>query len=172
MSIRLIEAPISISFSEYHKEEHFDREFEQLSEADDDPINAWLKKAKAKGETQESDKVLLNLIVELHRKVDNLERLLKNEEPNRLQLEMDEDIIKIGFEHFQLKEASFTIGKVYYGRLEMPVHPKRDVCIYFKALDTTTAKIMRMHERDQNEWNAYVTARERVMIRKMKAKKS
>jgi len=54
----------------------------------------------------------------------------------------------------------------------MPVHPKRDVGVFFKAESQTLAKIVRMHERDEKEWSAYLTARERVLIREAKEKKS
>ncbi|MBA1438424.1 MAG: hypothetical protein FAF05_05500, partial [Epsilonproteobacteria bacterium] len=62
------------------------------------------------------------------------------------------------------------VGKIYYGRIEMPVHPKRDVGVFFEAQSPTLAHLVRMHERDEKEWAAYMTARERVMIREMKEK--
>jgi hypothetical protein len=169
MSVRLIPAPIDLGFSPVAADpEAFEREYHQLSEADDDPISAWLKRAKAKGETAESDPVLLNLMVELHRKIDNLERLIKNEEPPRLKLSETEMIESIGFHHFKLKTPSFKPGMRYYGRVEMPVHPKRDVGIFFSAEDEHLARIEKIHERDEKEWAAYLTARERVLIREMK----
>ncbi len=169
MSIRLIDAPIAISFDLLsHNEEQYEREYHQLSEADDDPINRWLKMAKARGETSESDPVMLKLMVELHRKVDNLEQLIKNEKPKRLELATHEMIESVGFENFKLKHNSFKSEALYYGRLEVPVHPKRDIGVFFKAEDETLAKIVKMHERDIKDWGAYVTARERIMIREMR----
>lgn len=169
---RLIPAPISIAFSEETiDKEAYEREYQSLSESDDDPISQWLKLAKARGETSESDPVLLNLLVELHRKVDALEAFLKNETPKRLSLVSEAQIESIGFEHFKLKEAAFEPGVVYYGRLEMPVHPKRDVGIFFEAQSDKLAKFVRVHERDEKEWASYVTARERVLIRELKERK-
>jgi hypothetical protein len=169
LSVRLISAPIAIFFSlaDENKEE-FEREYHQLSESDDDPIGQWLKMAKARGETAESDPVLLKLMIELHRKIDSLERLIKNEEPKRVGLTCKEMIDSIGFENFMLKNPSLQEGELYYGRIEMPVYPKRDVGVFFKAEDDKLAKIVKMHERDIKDWSAYVTARERVMIREMK----
>ena len=173
LDIRLIPAPIEIEFSEAAANpEEFEREYHALSESDDDPIGQWLKLAKARGETNETDTVLLNLIVELHRKIDNLEALLKNETPKRVPLQYKAQIESIGYEHFKIKESAFQSGTLYYGRIAMPVHPKRDVAIYFEALDTHIAKIVRMHDRDIKEWNSYVAARERVMIREMREKKA
>lgn len=166
MSVRLVEAPIDIKFSKIGEDvEEYMREYQQLSESDDDPINQWLKLAKARGETSETDPVLLNLMVEMHKKIDALERFLKNEEPKRVPLLNEAPIESIGFEHFKLKEPLLEVGAEYYGRVDMPVHPRRDVGIFFVALDGSLAKITKMHERDEKEWNAYLTARERVLIR-------
>ncbi|TKI68411.1 hypothetical protein FCU45_10385 [Sulfurimonas crateris] len=169
MSVRLVKAPIEIAFSELETDkEAYLREYQQLSESDEDPINQWLKLARAKGDTSDTDPVLLNLMVELYRKVDNLEKFLKNEEPKRVSLTHEVAIESIGFEHFKLSEAVLQEGVEYYGRVAMPVHPKRDVGIFFTALDSSLAKITKMHERDEREWSAYLTARERVLIREAK----
>lgn len=166
MSVRLVNAPISIVFSQADTDkEAYLREYQQLSESDDDPINQWLKLARAKGETTDTDPVLLNLIVELHKKVDALEMFLKNEKPNRLSLTNEVAIESIGFEHFKLADDILEEGVEYYGRVDMPLHPKRDVAIFFTAVDKSLAKITKIHERDEKEWGAYLTARERVLIR-------
>jgi len=170
---RLIKAPISLLFSEVGADrEFYEREYHQLGDSDDNPINQWLKLAKARGETAETDPVLLNLIVELHNKIDALERFIKDEVPKRISLSVESEIDSIGFEHFSIGENLLEEGREYYGRIEMPVHPKRDVGVFFKAQSATLVKIMKMHDRDEKEWNAYVTARERVLIREAKAKES
>ena len=172
MSPRLVPAPISLLFSEAaDNREAYDREYHQLSESDDNPINKWLKLAKARGDTAETDPVLLNLVVELHNKLDALERFLKDEQPVRVSLISEVEIDAIGFEHFNIKEEILEEGKEYYGRVEMPVHPKRDVGIFFKAESKTLATIIRIHERDEKEWGSYLTARERVLIREAREKK-
>ena len=170
---RLVPAPISIQFSQADLDKAlYEREYQQLSESDDDPISQWLKLAKARGETAESDPILLNLMVELHRKIDALEMFLKNEEPKRVSLTCEAEIGAIGFEHFELKDALLEEGVLYYGRLDMPVHPRRDIGVFFKALSASLVEIVKMHERDEKEWAAYMTARERVLIREMREKKS
>ena len=133
MSTRLVSAPIAILFDILGTDkEPYEREYHKLSESDDDPIGQWLKMAKARGETSESDQVLLKLMVELHRKIDNLEQLIKNEKPKRIELSNHEMIESIGFENFKLKNDVLETDKLYYGRIEMPVHPKRDVGIFLK----------------------------------------
>lgn len=171
MSVRLVSAPISLVYSEASlDEEAYIREYAQLSESDDDPISQWLKLAKGRGETSDTDPVLLNLVVELHRKIDALEMFLKNETPKRLSLTNKAKIESIGFEHFKIESGDLEVGKEYYGRVEMPVHPKRDIPIFFKAVDESLAEIIKIHDRDEKEWGVYLTARERVLIREAKAK--
>jgi len=168
-NIRLVPAPLKIGYDiADQNSDVYEREYQLLSESDDDPIGQWLKIAKAKGETKESDPVLLNLLVELHRKVDQLTQIVKNETPERIELSYSTEIESIGFEHFQLKGPGLKAGMRYYGRIEMPIFPKRDVPVWFVALDEKVAKIERIHDRDEKEWNSYVVARERVMIREMK----
>ncbi len=169
---RLVPAPISVLFSEASlQRELFDREYQQLSDSDENPINQWLKLAKARGETSETDPVLLNLVVELHHKIDALEMFLKNEEPKRVSLSVEAHIDSIGFEYFNLSEEILEEGMEYYGRVEMPVHPKRDVAVFFIAQSKSLAQITKMHDRDEKEWGAYLTARERVLIREAREKR-
>lgn len=171
MSVRLVSAPISLEFSAIgDRQVEFDREYHQLSEADEDPISQWLKLAKARGETSESDPVLLNLMIELHRKIDNLERVIKDEAPTRIMMEYDAMIESIGYGFFRLEKALLTPQKSYYGRIDMPVHPRHDIGVFFKAEDAYLGRIIKMHEHDEKEWGAYLTARERVMIREMREK--
>ena len=168
---RLVPAPLELFFSASSLDfDLFEREYQQLSESDDDPIHRWLKLAKAKGETADTDPVLLELMISLHKKIDGLEMLIKNEVPKRVPLTTNVSIDSIGFEHFYMKTPLLKEGRENYGRVELPVHPKRDIAIFFKAQSKTLAKIVRIHERDEKEWSAYMTARERVLIREAKDK--
>ncbi len=169
MNIHLVKVSINITFSEVGlNSETCLKEFHQLNESNDDPINQWLKTARAKGETQDTDPVLLNLMVELHRKVDAIEKFLKNEEPKRLSLTDEAEIEFIGFEYLKLEKDLLEEGVEYYGRVAMPLYPKRDVPVFFVAINKSLAKISKIHERDEREWSGYLTARERVLIREAK----
>lgn len=173
MSVRLVNAPISISFSESKEEnkELFLREYDKATQTDNDPIAQWLKVAKARGETVDSDAVVLNMLIELHRKIDSLEKYIKNEPSTLVSLSYTEDIQSIGHEHFKLVNSVLVTGMNYYGRVTMPIHPKREISIYFQAVDTSLATITKMHTRDEQEWSMYLTARERTLIREMKESK-
>lgn len=172
MSVRLVKVSIGLVFSEVGANmETFLKEFHKIDESSEDPISNWLKTARAKGDTQDTDPVLLNLMVELHRKVDAIEKFLRNEEPERLSLASKAEIESIGFEHFKLSEDVLEKGVEYYGRVTMPVHPKRDLALFFTAIDNSLAKITKIHKRDENEWGIYLTARDRALIREAKESK-
>ena len=170
--MRYINAPLKIEFDiKSSSKEKFKREYDSLSGSDDDSIGEWLRLAKARGNTEESDQVLLALIVELHRKIDNINDFIQGKKQKFLDLAYSADIEAIDYEHFRLKEKKFENKTEYYGRIDMPFFPKRQMPIYFKAISENEAKIVLLHERDEKDWNAYVVARERVMIREMRAKK-
>ncbi|MDX9757274.1 MAG: hypothetical protein RBT52_07240 [Sulfurimonas sp.] len=166
MSVRLVKAPVNMAFSQLgENKEEFLVEYRELSENTEDPVSQWLKLARAKGETVDTDPILLSLIVELHRKVDALERSFKDEKPKRLTLENEISIESIGFEHLKLSQDILQEGVEYYGRVDLPVYPKRDIAIFFSAIDKSLAKITKMHQRDERDWGAYLTSRERLLIR-------
>ncbi len=165
---RLIPAIIEFEFSEY--EDRFKEEFDKLGSESDDPIGQYIKLAKARGETKETDPVLLELLIALHRKVDELTSYIKNEKKELIKLNNKTDIINIGFDYFEIKENLFESHKKYYGRMKLPVFPERIVPVIFESEKENLAKIILMHERDIKDYNAYIMARERAIIREMKAK--
>ena len=171
--IRIVNAPLVIEYEESDKRyNEFKKEYDSLSEYEEDSIGQWLKLAKAKGDTRDSDQVLLTLIVELHRKIDELTALIKNEEREFVKLKNLQRVEGIGYEHFKFENNILSIEKEYYGRIAMPVFPKREIPLFFKAVDTNMAQITLMHDKDIKDWSAYVVARERVMIRELKKRKT
>jgi hypothetical protein len=153
-SIRLVPAAVGIVFDrESTDSEKYEREYAVLSESDDDALGQWLR-ASARGDSGDSDPVVLNLIVELYRKIDRLEQLLTHTVPEREPLGYTGRIESIGFEYIKLSEPMLTQGERYYGRIELPIHPKRECAFYFEAVDGSIAKIVRITTRDENEWGA------------------
>ena len=169
-SIRYINAHLKIVF-DFNDSNKYKKEYDVLGISDEDAVGEWLKLAKARGETSESDQVLLTLLVELHRKIDSLSAYVKGEKIEYMTLSKKADILAIGFEHFCFEEDVLEEGEEYYGRIEMPIFPKREVPLFFKALNSKEAKIILIHEKDEKDWNAHFVARERAMIRELKASK-
>jgi len=166
MNIRLIPAPLFIEFEE--DKPKFKDEYARLGAEIDDPVGQYLKMAKARGETKDSDKVAIELLVALHRKVDEVLSCLKNEQKELIELKYTAKITDIGFEHFKLKEAILVPNIKYYGRLNISFFPQREVPIYFIAKNEQIAEILTMHDRDLKDYNAFITARERALIREQK----
>jgi hypothetical protein len=169
MDIRFIDAILDASFELMgEKDTEFTKEYRVLSDFEEDAVGQWLKLAKARGEARDSDEVLMRLLVELHAKIDTLTALVKNETKELLDLKQKSKLNGIGFEYIRIEDEILEKDKEYYCRIEMPVFPKRSMPIFIKALDKNSAKISLMHERDEKDWNSYVTARERVEIRQKK----
>ena len=166
--MRLIKAYINFEFDEYN--EDLQKEFDILGSESDDPIGQYIKLAKARGETRDTDPVLLELLIALHRKVDELTDIIKNETKHFLSLQYETEIELVGFENFAVNKPLFE-NKKYYGRMDLPVFPQRKVPVIFEGIDKKTAKILHMHDRDIKDYNAFITARERAIIREMKGKK-
>ena len=168
-AVHLVEAGLAIEFDTLEANTaEFEREYEVLGEGDDDAIGQWLRVAKAKGETSDSDPVVLHLIVELYRKLDRLEQIITNSMPSHYPLQFSGGVSKIGFEHFEISEPLFNEGMHYYGRIILPLQNRRVVPLYFEALSTTLAKMTRIHPSDEKEWDSYMMSRERKKIRKLK----
>jgi hypothetical protein len=170
-NIRLINAPIDVNYSLVNDENYdlFKREYDKLSESDDDPVGHWLKKAHATGDTNGVNEVVITLLAELHRKVDNLESIITEKPKQRVILDNKSDIDSIGFEHFLLKDEVLEEGSRYYVRINMPTFPQREIPMFVKAVDKKLLYIDMIHERDIKDWDSYVASRERAMIREIRS---
>lgn len=168
-TVHLVEAVLEVEFDRVEANVlEFEREYEVLGEGDDDAIGQWLRVAKAKGETSESDPVVLHLIVELYRKLDRLEQIMTNSIPTHFPLHYSGTVSSIGFEHFEISEPLLQEGTRYYGRIILPLQNRRVVPVYFEALSPRLAKMTQIHPSDEKEWDSYMMSRERKKIRKLK----
>lgn len=86
-NVRLVEASLEITYDLLEgNEDTFEKEFNRNDDHNDDAIGQWLRSAKVKGDTSESDPLVLNLMVELFRKMDRLENLILGKTSNRIAL--------------------------------------------------------------------------------------
>jgi hypothetical protein len=172
MDVKLMAAHVELEFEEDFGGREFQSDFDNHSEVDDDPVGHWLRMAKARGETGQSDNVVVTLLLELHRKIDNLTDRLDNTEKQSTKLAQSGVIKAIHFDYLRIDSEDFEVGKRYYGIAKMPSFPKRDISLFFEAISKTDGKIIQLHDVDEKSWGSYVTARERVLIRKRKEKGS
>ena len=146
----------------------FIQEYYALMQLNDDPLGLWLKSSKVRKETQESDQVLLTLLIELHRKIDKLTHLVTSDEPLYIPLALNTNIKAIGHGYIECEGDVLSVKESYYARIDMPTFPKRQMPIFFEALSPSVGKIVMMHEDDEKDWSTYMVACERAMIRQMK----
>lgn len=146
----------------------FMQEYYALLQLNDDPLGAWLKSSKIRKESEQSDQVLLTLLVELHRKVDQLTHLATSAKPLHIPLALEGNLKAIGHGYIEFEANVLQPNEHYYARIAMPTFPKRQMPLFFEACSETVGKIVMMHEDDEKDWSAYMVACERVMIRQMK----
>ena len=172
-SIRLVKASLKIAFEAGNAENsEFTKEYYNLIQLNDDPLGAWLRSSKIRKEADETNQVLLTLLLELHRKVDKLAHTIKTDTPLVLSLKEKGNLIAIGHGYLQFENDVLVVGQSYYGRIDVPTFPRREMPIFFEAETENIAKIILMHEDDEKDWSAYMMACERVIIRQMKGREN
>lgn len=169
---REVKTSIILDFQEVFDDSfEIEEEYERLSESDDDPIGHWLRIAKARGETKDSDMLVVNLIVELYRKIDELSEEIKGSKKSFVSLLRSSKIVGLGHRRLVLEEPQLEVGKLYYGRVNMPVFPRRTIPVFFEAIEPIRADIRKIHQRDEMDIDRYIASRERSIIRELKEKK-
>lgn len=172
-NIRLVKTSLKIVYEVGDSgNNEFLKEYYGLIQLNDDPLGAWLRSSKMRKEADETNQVLLTLLIELHRKVDYLTHTMKTDAPLVLPLKNQENLVSIGHGYFQFENNVLAVGQNYYGRIDVPTFPKREMPIFFEAISENIAKIILMHEDDEKDWSAYMMACERVMIRQMKGREN
>lgn len=75
---RIAPCELEIDFSKVNEanKEQFRKEFIALAEQKQGVLNQWLNKLKSKNRMQETDEVLLELLIEIYKKIDRLEQIL------------------------------------------------------------------------------------------------
>ena len=167
MEIRFIKAGGTIEFSECgNSYELFEREYYKFGEVDADPITQWLNLSKAKKDIDNTDPILLQLILELHKKVEKLEDIITHRAVSLLHLDYKLELNEIGFEHIKLH--NLKKGHIYYARIDIPIFPKRLIPIFFEALDDNIGLIKKIHPRDEQNLDSYIVSKEREYLREIK----
>ena len=168
-TIRFVTAFLKIAFEPSDMENSpLMQEYYTLLQINDDPLGVWLKSSRIRKEAEASDQVLLTLLIELHRKIDKLTHLSTSDTPLYVPLAMHGNLKAIGHGYIEFDSDVLKLNESYYARIDMPTFPRRQIPIFFEAHTQSIGKIVMMHEDDENDWNAYMVACERVMIRQMK----
>lgn len=169
---RLISTALKIEFDKVHTNaESYALEFNKLTQNDEDPIGEWLRLMRAKkGNLEGENAIILELLVEIYRKIEALENRMEGTAKVYVPLGNQSIVQTIGHGCFALLNANLSENTLYYGRIELPTFPTRIVPIYF-IYHSELAWIEQIHTRDEIEWDGYVAGKERALIRSLKLNK-
>lgn len=169
---RLIHTALKIEFDKAHTNaESYALEFNKLTQSDEDPIGEWLRLMRAKrGNLEGENAVILELLVEIYRKIESLESHIEGNTKAYVPLGNQALIDTIGHGCFALLDTLLLENTLYYGRIELPTFPTRIVPVYF-IYHSELAWIEQIHARDEIEWDGYVAGKERALIRSLKLNK-
>lgn len=170
--MRIISAPLKIAFNKLDSanEMIFKGEFDRLSENNDDPISAWLRNIRSRGKSVDENEPIIQLLVELHRKIDALSAHINNEKDEFLELDSNAILESISHNLLIFNSDILETGEKYYARLEIAVFPIRKIPLFFYAKDSKNAEIYLIHSRDEVDFDNYIAARERSLIREAKTR--
>ncbi|WP_263832294.1 hypothetical protein [Sulfurospirillum oryzae] len=172
-NIRFVTAFLKIAYEPSSLENTtFIQEYYSLLQLNDDPLGLWLKSSKIRKESEQSDQVLLTLLVDLHRKIDKLTHLMTSEAPLHIPLSCEGMLKSIGHGYIEFDSNVLQVSETYYARIDMPTFPRRQIPLFFEAISESVGKIVMMHEDDEKDWSGYMVACERAMIRQMKGNQS
>lgn len=169
---RMVNAPLQIAIQKIGDDEaRFRAEFDLLAENNDDPIGMWLKNIRSRGKVVDENEPIIQLLVELHRKIDMLSAKINEKNKEFLPLELKLCLSQIGHNVLVFDDEVLEVGQKYYARLDIAVFPVRKMPLFFVALDKKIAKIILMHSRDVADFDGYIASRERSIIRENKQRK-
>lgn len=160
---RTIECSLEVEFSLCEDEEKFLEEFHTLY-LSYESSQKWFEMLhhKDKGENT----AILEILIELYKKVSSLERkIMKEEEQKLIALDSKSIISALGHEVMWVESGVFQKDRDYYLRFILPTFSDRIIPIFAKSLSENALMVTKMHPRDIQEFDSYIVAREMEKIR-------
>lgn len=155
---RVVESVIALEFAPDNG--NFLEEFHKIGSMYED-INQWLGKVNEKNENA----LLLEILVELYKKVARLERKIMQQEEDLLPLEYKSKIVALGHGVVFIEDAILEEGMSYYLRFVLPSFSDRIMPVFAKALSENVLQIVRFHTRDMQDFDSYIANTEMEAIR-------
>ncbi|STP09550.1 hypothetical protein [Helicobacter cinaedi] len=162
---RIVSCEIEVAFAKAKENlEAYRKEFVALSQHRYGSITQWLNKNKSKNRLEDTDEVLLELLVELYQKVENIEQFLLNKSFAYVPLSGEGIANFVGHSVLCMPENVFEKGQEYYLRIFLNAFPKRYVGIFAKAIDERIVVFTQIHQSDVVDFDSFVAQMERLMI--------
>lgn len=138
------------------------REFHQLNQIEESGLDKWLKLAK--GREYDGDEVMLDLMIEIYKKLDRLEAKFFQKEGGLLHLSQKIQTHHIGH-GILCFDQELKKGGLYYGRIDLPIFPSKMIPFYAEMLTDQIAQIIKMGVSHTRSYDSYVVECERMEIR-------
>ncbi|MCE3039151.1 hypothetical protein [Helicobacter anatolicus] len=161
INTRVVESVIAVEFSLERKE--FLEEYFRIGAAYED-VNPWGNKLKDRGE----DTLVLEILVELYKKISRLEHRMIRQELDLVALESKSNILALGHGVLFLEDEILEVGSIYYLRFVLPSFSDRIIAIFAKALSANILQITKMQARDIQDFDSYIANTEMATIRVQK----
>lgn len=171
---RLVPCELELAFSRLDSTtpqnlEGFEREFRALARERGGSAQEWLNRNKSKNRLEDTDEVLLELLLELYRKVEHIEQILQDKTRRFEKLDSESVAHFVGHGVLCLDKPRLEVGSAYYVRVFLPLFPPRYVGVFARAVDRDIFHLERVHESDSSDFDSYVVECERAMIRDSKS---
>lgn len=155
--------------SDTHRAECFEREFQTLAKERLGSVHEWLNRNRSKNRLEDTDEVLLELLVELYKKVEHIEQILQNKTRTFENLDSQGRANSIGHGVLCFALPCLQVGEEYYLRVFLPLFPPRYVGVFARAVSEDIVRLERIHKADITDFDSYVVECERAMIRGSKS---
>ncbi len=160
---RVVEALLSVEFEEASSD--FETEFS----ASHNGLDEFMSLLVAKEKSDNTDLLTIKLLTEVLRKLEHIENLLSNKAPQKL-LKYQANASKFGYEGFIFDDECLKENCEYFARVQIKGFVHKEIKLFFKALNSKTAKITRISKLDEKEWASNVARCEIGAIRANKKK--
>ena len=165
---RLGKCSLSVAYEHINEQraQSYEEEFAALAGFEQSPMLKWIKTMHSKNTLSEAGMVIVEILTEMYKKLDKLERLLTHKEENLLPLACEGRLAFVGHNALCLGAGqSFgEIGSRIYARVFVPLFPERIVGIFAKVLHPQIAQIEHIHIKNRTYFDTFVAECERSMI--------
>ncbi len=162
--MKFVRITANISFEEVSpaRKDEFYREFESFSGTDSNPVDDFIQKLKAKEGKNAPDDMTILLLAELHKKIDDLTKLIKGDIKSLVPLANEMIIDFAWFDMVKLR--GLKPGSQYYARINMPLFRTREIPFFFEAIDEEHGRITTMWPNDKADFDGYLASKDREEV--------
>lgn len=166
--MKFVRVAVNIVFEEAtDRKDEFEREFESFSATDSNPVDDFIQKMKAKEGKAAPDMITITLLSELHKKIDELTKIIKGEKRSLLTLANARVLDFAWFDTIKLD--GLKPGLIYYARVDMPLFRPRVIPFFFEAIDEEIGKITTMWPDDKADFDSYLASKDREELARERA---